>query len=72
MKDTINEMDMLFKHVVKYYDMRDKKEVKREWNSLVYEVKKLNLRFVIKRFFNEHFWVGFVVGLWIAMIIMLI
>jgi len=55
MEEIINEMDLLFKHVVKYYNMRDKKEVKKEWNSLVTEFEKCNKHIVIGSFCAHEF-----------------
>jgi hypothetical protein len=44
MEEIINEMDGLFKQVIKYYPMKDLAETKRQWNSLVSEFKKCNLQ----------------------------
>jgi len=43
MEKLIDEMDGLFKQVVKYYPMKDLAETKRQWNSLVSEFKNCNL-----------------------------
>lgn len=38
--EIINEMDLLFNQIVKYYDMNDKKQVKVQWNELVELIKE--------------------------------
>jgi hypothetical protein len=40
MDELIQEMDSLFKQVVKYYPMNDIKETKKQWNDLVEAVAK--------------------------------
>jgi hypothetical protein len=45
-QEIINEMDGLFKQVVKYYPMKDLAETKKQWNGLVTELKNCNLHIV--------------------------
>ena len=42
MDELIQEMDSLFKQVVKYYPMNDIKETKKQWNNLVEALVKLS------------------------------
>ena len=53
MEEIINEMDGLFKQVIKYYPMKDLAETKRQWNSLVKEFKNCNLPVVSGSFVTE-------------------
>ena len=42
MEDLINEMDSLFKQVVKYYPLNDEQATRLQWNTLVQQVKNCN------------------------------